>query len=73
MTVVGLSFGHCQYDFSGHWKGIITKVENGVVTKFQFELYLVQRGIKVVGRSYVRSGDMYAEMEIEGEIYNKNI
>lgn len=71
MSVLGTSLLHGQYNFNGYWKGIITKVEYGVVTKFQFELYLVQRGTKVVGRSYVKSGSMYAEMEIEGEIYNK--
>jgi hypothetical protein len=71
VSIFSLSSLYGQYNFSGHWKGIITKVEQGIVTKFQFELYLVQRGTKVVGRSYVRSGSMYAEMGIEGDIYNK--
>ncbi len=71
ISISSMSSLYGQYNFSGHWKGIITKVEQGVVTKFQFELYLVQRGTRVVGRSYVKSGSMYAEMEIEGDIYNK--
>lgn len=70
VCLLGIPSLYSQHNFNGYWRGTIIKTEYGVVTKFQFELYLVQRGTKVIGRSYVSLGSMYAEMEIEGEIYN---
>ncbi|MEM9889150.1 MAG: hypothetical protein AAF849_24980 [Bacteroidota bacterium] len=66
------SFLFAQVDFSGLWKGIITQDEGGYKTEYGFELYLQQEGSRVVGRSYVVDGTLYAEMDLKGNIYNKN-
>ncbi len=59
-----------QADFSGLWQGEITQMEGGYKTSYDFELYLYQKGKNVWGRSYVKADSLYAEMEIEGSIYN---
>ncbi|MEN0051244.1 MAG: hypothetical protein AAF806_29535, partial [Bacteroidota bacterium] len=66
------SFATAQGDFNGLWKGIITQNDGGYKSNYDFELYLHQDGNTVYGRSYVFDGDIYAEMELKGEIYNNN-
>ncbi|MEM8526281.1 MAG: hypothetical protein AAGG68_16690 [Bacteroidota bacterium] len=59
-----------QSNFSGLWKGSITQNEGGYKNSYDFEMYLYQDGEVIQGRSYVFDGEMYAEMELKGEVYN---
>jgi len=57
-----------QTNISGTWKGIITQNEGGYRSNYDMELVLKQDGNKVTGRSTVRVDDIYAIMDLEGEI-----
>lgn len=57
-----------QTNISGTWKGIITQDEGGYRSTYDMELILKQEGDRVTGRSIVRVDDIYAEMDLEGEI-----
>jgi len=59
-----------QGDFNGLWKGTITQNEGGYRSNYDFELYLHQDSTTIYGRSYVFDGELYAEMELKGEVYN---
>ena len=59
-----------QPDFSAAWKGILTQNEGGFRSEYQFEVYLIQEGKQVRGRTYVSVDDIYAELDIEGQIIN---
>ncbi|MEL6717547.1 MAG: hypothetical protein AAFP82_02440 [Bacteroidota bacterium] len=61
-----------QGNFNGLWKGTITQNDGGYKSNYDFELYLHQDGKTVYGRSYVFDGELYAEMELKGEVYNDN-
>ncbi len=55
-------------DLSGSWKGVLTQRPEGVAAEYPFELYLIQDGEELSGRSYVTYQDYHAELEIEGKI-----
>lgn len=57
-----------KINVSGEWRGKITQNEGGYRSEYIFELYLVQTGNKVRGRSYVYVDDLYAIMDLKGEI-----
>ncbi|MCB0568274.1 MAG: hypothetical protein KDC66_00845 [Phaeodactylibacter sp.] len=57
-----------QYDFSGSWAGKLTQNEGGYTPEYDFELYLVQKGKHITGRSYVKTGRIHAVMELHGEV-----
>ena len=63
---------YCQDidDVTGNWIGIITQDEGGYRSEYKFEMYLKQEGTKVHGRSYVYVDDIYAEMELVGELHS---
>jgi hypothetical protein len=61
-----------QSDFSGAWKGILTQDDGGFRSEYQFEVYLIQEGKEVRGRTYVSVDDIYAELDIEGQVVNGN-
>jgi hypothetical protein len=60
-------------DISGHWKGRITQNEGGYRSEYILEMWFVQKGDSITGKSYVFVDNIYAEMNIsgsvEGEIY----
>jgi len=57
-----------QTNISGTWKGIITQNEGGYRSTYDMELVLKQDGNRVTGQSIVRVDDIYASMNLEGEI-----
>ena len=57
-----------QTNISGTWKGIITQDEGGFRDTYDMELFLKQEGTRITGRSTVRVDDIFAVMELEGEI-----
>ena len=57
-----------QSNISGQWFGTITQNEGGFRSKYDFELYLFQEGNKIKGRSYVYVDNIYAVMELIGEL-----
>ena len=61
-----------QDGFSGVWKGILTQDDGGFRSKYEFELYLIQDGDKITGRSYVYIDNIFAEMDLEGSLLNDN-
>ncbi len=61
-----------QYDFSGSWTGKLTQKEGGYTPEYEFELYLVQKGKKISGRSYVKTGRIHAVMELTGTVVDGN-
>jgi len=61
-----------QSDFSGSWKGTLTQNEGGFRSEYQFELYLILEGKKVRGRTYVSVDDIYAELDVEGQVIDRN-
>ncbi|HMO41018.1 MAG TPA: hypothetical protein PKC76_03070 [Saprospiraceae bacterium] len=54
--------------FTGYWRGVITQDEGGFRPEYGMELYLIQKGDKVTGRTFVYFENVYAEMELEGEV-----
>lgn len=57
-----------KVNVSGEWKGKITQNEGGYRSEYHFEIYLIQTGNKVRGRSYVYVDDVFAIMDLKGEI-----
>ncbi len=51
---------------TGEWKGKITQNEGGIREEYNFELYLVQNGNKITGRSYAYFDDVYVIIELKG-------
>ena len=59
-----------QVNWSGSWVGTITQDEGGYRSKYDFEIFLQQDGSTVRGRSFVYVDNIYAEMELVGEIHS---
>ncbi len=57
-----------QINVSGLWRGTITQNEGGYRPKYDFEIFLNQKGNKLSGRSYVFIENIYAVLELTGEI-----
>ncbi len=57
-------------EVTGSWKGILTQEQGGYRPTYEFELYLQREGDELTGRSYVKVDDIYAEMELVGEVVN---
>ncbi len=59
-----------QQDVNGYWKGRITQEDGGYIPEYSFELYIIQKGDSITGRSYVYVDSIYAEMNLSGEIHS---
>ena len=66
------SFCIAQPDISGEWRGVITQNEGGFRSEYKFEMYFVQKGKQLTGRSYVYFDKAYAQMELIGSFTGKN-
>ena len=66
------TFCLAQEDVSGSWTGKITQNDGGYRKNYKFELYLIQNGSQLSGRSYVYFDDIYAEMSLKGYINAAN-
>lgn len=64
---------YTQVDYTGSWKGILTQEPGGYRSHYQFELYLIQKGDKITGRSYVAVDDINAVLDIEGEVIGEGV
>lgn len=60
--------GQDVFDFTGTWEGILTQEEGGYTPEYSFKLVLEQDGMEIKGRSFVKYGEIYAEMELEGRL-----
>jgi len=58
---------------SGQWKGKIYQTNGTVKTEYQIELNLHHLPNKVVGRSYINAGDIFAEIKLIGTLNNRNL
>lgn len=61
-----------QSGYSGQWKGTISQNSGGYRPQYEFEIYLRQKGNKLSGRSYVFVENIYAVVELAGEITGPN-
>jgi hypothetical protein len=57
-------------NLSGAWEGTVTQDQGGYKTEYRIQLYLKQVGEQVIGRSYVQVDDIFAEMEITGQLHS---
>lgn len=58
-----------QYAYvAGLWKGTITQNSGGYRPKYDFEIFLHQKGNKITGRSYVYVDKIYAVLELSGVV-----
>ena len=57
-------------DISGYWKGTITQNEGGYRSEYVLELWIVQTGDSIKGKSFVFVDNIYAEMNISGTFQN---
>lgn len=57
-------------NLTGSWVGTITQDEGGYRSVYEFEMYLKQEGDEIIGRSYVYVDNIYAEMELKGELHS---
>ena len=70
LLVFSVGFCSAQQDLNGYWKGIITQEDGGFIPEYSFELFIIQNGDKISGRSYVYVDSIYAEMNLSGEIHS---
>ena len=58
------SFNLCcaQQDLNGYWKGKITQEDGGYTPEYLFELFIIQKGDSITGRSYVSIDSIYADI-----------
>ncbi len=61
-----------QVNYTGLWKGTITQNKGGYRPQYDFEIYLNQKGSKLRGRSYVFIENIYAVVELSGEVTGPN-
>lgn len=61
---------HAQ--FTGCWTGSVVQVENGVEAEYPYEICLNQKKGNIEGISYIRVGEVYAEMAMTAHIHSKN-
>ncbi|MFT6322278.1 MAG: hypothetical protein ACJAT4_003214 [Granulosicoccus sp.] len=60
-----------QDNLTGLWYGKITQEEGGFAPDYTFEIYITQKGNKIIGRSYVYVDEIYASFDISGELNNE--
>lgn len=63
---------YAQHTFTGCWGGKVVQLENGVEASYPYEICLNQHEKAIKGVSYIRVGEVYAEMELTGTIINGN-
>lgn len=61
---------HAQ--FSGCWTGSVVQVEDGIEAEYPYEICLNQKNGNIQGISYIRVGEVYAEMTMTAHIHSKN-
>ncbi len=59
-----------QKDLNGYWKGKITQEDGGYIPEYSFELFIIQKGDSITGRSYVYVDSIYAEMNLSGTVHS---
>ena len=65
-------FNSClaQEELNGYWKGKITQEDGGYIPEYTFELFIIQKGDSLSGRSYVYVDSIYAEMNVKGKVHS---
>lgn len=61
-----------QSNVTGLWKGVLTQNEGGYRAKYEFEVYLNQKGNQLTGRTYVSVDNIHATLDIVGDIIDGN-
>lgn len=59
-----------QKEVNGYWKGTITQEEGGFLPKYSIELFLIQKGDSIIGRSFVYVDSIFAEMDVTGQLHS---
>ena len=65
-----LNLCFAQQELNGYWKGKITQNDGGYIPEYTFELFIIQKGDSITGRSYVYVDSIYAEMNLSGKIHS---
>jgi hypothetical protein len=55
-----------EADLNGVWVGLLLQNPGGIAREFEFSMQLNHNGIFLNGTSFVRFGDIWAEMELSG-------
>ena len=55
---------------AGTWKGELTQEEGTNLARYEFEIYLIQKGNIVKGRSYITVDNKTATMDVIGELHS---
>ncbi len=70
ICIACFQFLFAQEGINGLWKGTLTHDQEGYDIEYTFEMYLFQKDTKIHGRSYIYVDDIFAVMELEGEIHS---
>lgn len=70
LMFISFNFCYAQQGVNGYWKGKITQEDGGYIPEYAFELYIVQEGDSISGRSYVYVDSIYAEMNLSGKLHS---
>ena len=68
LIIISVNLCFAQQDLNGYWKGKITHENGGFIPEYSFELFIIQKGDSITGRSYVYADNIYAEMNITGNV-----
>ena len=71
LIIIPFNLCFAQQDFNGYWKGKITHEDGGYTPEYSFELFIIQKGDSITGRSYVYVDSIYAEMDIKGNVHDE--
>lgn len=55
---------------NGAWKGRILQKDGAFKSEYEIEIYFHQQEDKIVGRSYIETAGIFAEIAFEGEIHS---
>ena len=70
LMMISVNLCFAQQDLNGYWKGIITHEDGGYTPEYSFELFIIQKGDSITGRSYVYVDSIYAQMNIKGDVHD---
>jgi len=70
LMIFTLNLCLAQQNLNGYWKGKITHEDGGYIPEYTFELFLIQKGDSITGRSYVYVDSIYAEMNLRGQLHS---
>lgn len=68
LLFANLSFAQ-RLNISGYWQGKMNHYENGKLVELDIEIYLVQDGKYLIGKSSIYDQNMLEERDLKGKVY----